>query len=326
MSTPRQRIVFLDAKTFGDVSLQRFTERWHCTIHQVTSATEVAPCLKGHTVAVTNKVPIDRATLGTREAVDLRLIAVAATGTDIIDREAAAKLGVKVCNVPGYATQSVAQFTIALILELATHISRYGEIVKTGAWEKSPVFSLLDFPTMELSGKKLGIIGYGNIGRTVAAMARALGMEVLIAARPGSDEPVSSGRLAVDELLRQSDIVTLHCPLTAQTKNLINEHSLSLMKPTAFLINTARGALIDEAALIEALRKRRLAAAALDAISREPPTTDQPIIKATKELDNLLVTPHTAWSAREARERLLFEVAENIRSFFDGKQRNLVAP
>ena len=324
MPTAQPRIVFLDAKTFGDVSLKPFTERWHCTIHQVTSAAEVAQRLKGHIVVVTNKVPIDQATLGTREAADLRLIAVAATGTDIIDREAAAKLGIKVCNVPGYATQSVAQFTIALILGLATRVSQYGEIVRTGAWEKSPVFSLLDFPTTELIGKKLGIIGYGNIGRSVAAMARALGMEVLIAARPGSDEPASSGRLAIEELLQQSDIVTLHCPLTTQTKNLINEHSLPLMKPTAFLINTARGALIDEAALIEALRKKQLAAAALDVISREPPTTDHPIIKAAKELDNLLVTPHTAWSAREARERLLFEVAENIRSFFYGKPRNLV--
>jgi glycerate dehydrogenase len=146
----------------------------------------------------------------------------------------------------------------------------------------------------------------------------------LIAVRPGSDKPASSGRLAVEELLRQSDIITLHCPLTAQTINLINEHSLSVMKPTAFLINTARGALIDEAALIEALRKKQLAAGALDVISREPPTTDHPIIKAAKELDNLLVTPHTAWSAREARERLLFEVAENIGSFFDGIPRNLV--
>jgi glycerate dehydrogenase len=326
MITTPPRIVFLDAKTYGDVSLERFTKQWQCTVHQVTSAAEVVQRLKGFTVAVTNKVALDQATLSTREAADLRLIAVAATGTDIIDREAAARLGVKVCNVPGYATQSVAQFTLALILELATHVGRYGQAVRAGTWEKSPIFSLLDFPAIELSGKKLGIVGYGNIGRTVATMARALGMEVLIAARPGSNEPAPSGRLAVEELLRQSDIVTLHCPLTAQTKNLINEHSLSLMKSSAFLINTARGALIDESALVEALRRKTLAGAALDAISREPPTADHPIIRAAKELDNLLVTPHTAWSAREARERLLLEVAENIRCFFAGKPRNLVAP
>jgi glycerate dehydrogenase len=324
MPTAQPRIVFLDAKTFGDVSLKPFTEPWHCTIHQVTSAAEVAQRLKDHSVAVTNKVPIDQATLGTPEAADLRLIAVAATGTDIIDREAAKQCEVRVCNVPGYAAQSVAQFTMALILELATSVGRYRDAVRSGAWERSRVFTLLDLPSTELKGKKLGIIGYGNIGRSVAEMARAFGMEILIAVRPGTDPAQNSDRVPVEQLLRQSDIVTLHCPLTTQTKNLINEHSLSLMKPTAFLINTARGALIDEAALVEALRKKQLAAAALDVISREPPTTDHPIIKAAKELDNLLVTPHTAWSAREARERLLFEVAENIRSFFYGKPRNLV--
>ena len=324
MTTLRPRIVFLDARTFGDVSLEPFTERWQCAIYQITSPAEVVNRLKDNAVAVTNKVPIDHSILSKPEARDLQLIAVAATGTDIIDRQAANKLGIKVCNVPGYATQSVAQFTMALILELATHVGGYGKVVKAGAWQKSSVFSLLDFPTMELKGKKLGIIGYGNIGRTVAAMARSCGMEVLIAGRPGSDEPISSGRISVEQLLQESDIVTLHCPLTPRTENLINEHTLSLMKPTAFLINTARGALVDEAALIEALRTRRLAAAALDVISQEPPAADHPIVEAAKELDNLLVTPHTAWSAREARERLLSEVADNISAFFDGRPRNLV--
>jgi len=324
MTATDPRIVFLDAATYGDVSLRHFTERWRCTIHQVTSPAEVCPRLTGHSIAVTNKVVIDQAVLRAPEARDLKLIAVAATGTDIIDREAAKKLGVKVCNVPGYATPSVAQFTMALILELATRAGRYGEAVKAGAWQRSPIFTLLDFSAIELKGKKLGIIGYGNIGRAVAEMARAFGMEVLIAARPGTQTPAAPDRISVEQLLRQSDIVTLHCPLTAQTKNLINEQSLSWMKPTAFLINTARGALIDEAALIEALRKKQLAAAALDVISREPPQADHPIIQAVNELDNLLVTPHTAWSARESRERLLAEVAENISSFLEGKPRNLV--
>ena len=311
MTTLRPRIVFLDARTFGDVSLEPFTERWQCAIYQITSPAEVVNRLKDNAVAVTNKVAIDHSILSKPEARDLQLIAVAATGTDIIDRQAANKLGIKVCNVPGYATQSVAQFTMALFLELATHVGGYGKVVKAGAWQKSSVFSLLD-------------IGYGNIGRTVTAMARSCGMEVLIVGRPGSDEPISSGRISVEQLLQESDIVTLHCPLTPRTENLINEHTLSLMKPTAFLINTARGALVDEAALIEALRTRRLAAAALDVISQEPPAADHPIVEAAKELDNLLVTPHTAWSAREARERLLSEVANNISAFFDGRPRNLV--
>ena len=325
MSRARPRVVFLDAATYGDISLRRFTETWDCTVHQVTAPGETAQRLAGHMIAVTNKVVIDKATLNSAEARDLKLIAVAATGTDIIDREQAVRRDVKVCNVPGYATESVAQFTMALMLELATRAGRYGDAVKLGEWEKSAIFSLLNYPTMELGGKKLGIVGYGNIGQTVAQMARGFGLEVLIAARPGSNRTIPKDRISLDQLLRQADIVSLHCPLTPETRNLINEQSLALMKPTAFLINTARGALVDEAALIEALRQKRIAAAALDVISKEPPPADYPIIQAAKELDNLIVTPHTAWSAREARERLLHEVKENIAAFLENKPRNLVA-
>lgn len=321
----RPKIVFLDAATYGDISLQPFIDRWECTIHQVTTPAEVRARVQGHTVAVTNKVVMDRSVLTSAEAGELRLIAVAATGTDIIDRAAANQNRIKVCNVPGYATQSVAQFTLALILELATRASRYGQAVRSGAWQRSPIFTLLDFPNIELENKRLGVIGYGNIGRSVAAMAQGFGMEPVIAARPGSSGPIPPGRVSLAELLRTADVVTLHCPLTPETRNLINQQTLSLMKPSAFLINTARGALIDEPALIQALRQRYIAAAALDVISREPPPPDDPILQAAKELDNLLVTPHTAWSAREARERLLRDVAENISGFFEGKPRNVVS-
>jgi len=332
MSCRQTRVVFLDAATYGDVSLKRFMDSWGCTVHQVTSPSETILRLAGHSVVVTNKVVIDRPVLSSPEAKDLRLIAVAATGTDIIDREEAARRGVKVCNVPGYATQSVAQFTMALILELATRVGKYSEAVKAGEWQKSPVFSLLTYPTVELNGKKLGIVGYGNIGQTVAKMARGLGMEVLIAARgelgrtaqPGSAQPVPDDRISLEQLFRQADIVSLHCPLTPENRNLINAQTLSLMKPTAFLINTARGALIDETALIDALRQKRIAAAALDVISKEPPPADHPMVLAAEGLDNLIVTPHTAWSAREARERLLREVEENISVFLRGEPRNLV--
>jgi glycerate dehydrogenase len=302
-------------------------------VHQVTSPSETIRRIAGHSVVVTNKVVIDGTVLNAAEARELKLIAVAATGTDIIDREEAARRGVKVCNVPGYAAQSVAQFTMALILELASRVGKYGEAVKAGEWQKSPVFSLLTYPTVELNGKKLGIVGYGNIGQTVANMARGFGMEVLIAARgelgrtarPGSAQPVPGDRISLEQLFRQADIISLHCPLTPENGNLINAQTLSLMKPSAFLINTARGALIDEAALIEALRQKRIAAAALDVISKEPPPADHPMVLAAKELDNLIVTPHTAWSAREARERLLEEVAENIAAFLQGRDRNRVA-
>ena len=325
MSAQQPRIVVLDAATYGDVSLQGFTDKWDCTVHQVTRPDETAARLAGHSIAVTNKVVIDKAILNSPEARDLKLIAVAATGTDIIDRDEATRRGVKVCNVPGYATQSVAQFTMTLILELATRAGRYGGAVKNGEWEKSPVFSLLTYPSLELSGKKLGIVGYGSIGKAVAQMARGFGLKILIAVRPGTPGATANPRIPVDQLLRQADIVSLHCPLTPQTRNLINEHSLSLMKPSAFLVNTARGALLDEAALIDALRKKRIAGAALDVISKEPPPAEHPIIVAAKELDSLIVTPHTAWSAREARERLLKEVEENIAAFLQGHDRNRVA-
>jgi glycerate dehydrogenase len=318
------KIVFLDAATFGDVSLKRFSEIGDCKIYQVTKPSETIARLADQEIVVTNKRAIDQAALAAPESQNLSLIAVAATGTDIIDQAAARKRGVKVCNVPGYAAQSVAQFTMALIIELATHAGRYAGDVKAGMWQKSPVFSLLTYPSIELTGRTLAIIGYGNIGREVARMAGGFGMEVLVAARPGATEPPASDRVPLEQLLSQADIVSLHCALTPQTKNLINDERLRLMKPSAFLINTARGALIDEAALIQALSERRLAAAALDVISEEPPAADHPIIVAASALDNLVVTPHTAWSARQARERLLKEVAENISAFLAGRDRNLV--
>ncbi|HEY1373693.1 MAG TPA: D-2-hydroxyacid dehydrogenase [Candidatus Binatia bacterium] len=318
------RIVFLDAATFGDVPLDRFTERWDCTIHQQTTPAEILSRIEAFPVVVANKVLLDRTTLNAPEARSLKFIAEAATGTDNIDLAAARERGLAVANVPGYAAQSVAQFTIALILELATRAGGYMDVVRCGHWEESPIYTRLDFPTTELAGKKLGIVGYGNIGRRVAEMARALGMEVLVARRPGAKE-TKAARLPLDKLLAEVDFLSLHAPLTPATKNLIDAAALARMKTGAFLVNTARGALVDEDALIDALRNKRLAGAALDVISREPPPADHPIIHAAKELDNLLVTPHCAWSAREARERLLGEVAENILAFLNGRERNRVA-
>jgi glycerate dehydrogenase len=325
MTSEQPKIVFLDAATYGDIALDRFTRRWNCSVHQVTSPGETVQRVADHSIVVTNKVVIDKAVLHAPSARSLKLIAVAATGTDIIDREEAARRGVKVCNVPGYASQSVAQFTLALILQLATNAGKYGAAVKAGEWQKSPVFSLLKFPTIELAGKKLGIVGYGSIGKTVAHMARALGMEILVAARPGTEGAMPDDRMALTDLLRESDVVSLHCPLTPETRNLINARTLALMKPSSFLINTARGALIDENTLIEALRDQRIAGAALDVISQEPPAADHPMIVASAELENLFITPHTAWSARESRERLLHEVEENIAAFWHGIDRNRIA-
>ena len=318
-------IVFLDASTFGDVSLKRFSESWNCAVHRVTAPAEAAERVCGRDVIVLNKVVIDEALLDSAAAKDLKMIAIAATGTDNVDLEAARARGIRVCNVPGYAAQSVAQFTVALILELATRVGGYGELVRAGAWEKSPIYTLLEFPSFELAGKSLGIVGYGNIGRRVAEMARGFGLETLIAARPGSEGPGPQGRLPLDEVLKRSDIVSLHCPLTPQTRNLVDSRALALMKPGALLINAARGGLVDAEALIQALREKRLAGAAVDVLTQEPPPPDHPLIKAAKELDNLLVTPHCAWSAREARQRLMDEVLENILAFTRGQDRNRVA-
>ena len=318
-------IVFLDASTFGDVALKRFSEIWNCASHKVTAPAEVAERLRGRDVVILNKVVLDGALLDSAAAKDLKMIAIAATGTDNVDLEAARARGIRVCNVPGYAAQSVAQFTVALILELATRVGGYGELVRAGAWEKSPIYTLLEFPSFELAGKSLGIVGYGNIGRRVAEMARGFGLETLIAARPGSEGPGPQGRLPLDEVLKRSDIVSLHCPLTPQTRNLVDSRALALMKPGALLINAARGGLVDAEALIQALREKRLAGAAVDVLTQEPPPPDHPLIKAAKELDNLLVTPHCAWSAREARQRLMDEVLENILAFTRGQDRNRVA-
>ncbi len=325
MSQAPLRLVFLDAATFGDISLDRFKTNWDCTIHPLSASSEIPERLEGYQAAVINKVALDRSILDMPTARELRLIVVAATGTDNVDLKVARARGIKVCNVPGYASHSVARFTMSLILELTKHAGRYGQVVRAGAWQISLMFTRFDFPSVELYGKKLGIIGYGSIGRSVAEMARGLGMVVLVSARPGSPGPTPASRLDLDVLLEQSDVVTLHCPLTPQTKNLIASRALALMKPSAFLINTARGGLVDEPALIEALREGRLAGAALDVLTEEPPSPDHPIIRATQELDNLLVTPHCAWSAYEARQRLLDEVAENILAFLEGRERNCVA-
>ncbi|MFH1538990.1 MAG: NAD(P)-dependent oxidoreductase, partial [bacterium] len=254
-----------------------------------------------------------------------KLIAIAATGTNNVDLGAAGERGLPVCNVAGYSTSAVVQQTFGYIIELASCVGRYAGDVREGEWEKSPIFTLLTRRCVELRGKTLGVVGYGQIGRGVAGAARGFGMDVLVAARPGTEGPLPEGRVALDEMLRRADVVSLHCPLTPETQGLIGEREIGLMKPTAFLINAARGGIVDEAALIKALREKRLAGAAADVLAEEPPSPGHPMVEAAKELDNLIVTPHTAWAALEARQRLVDEVAENIAAFERGDERNRVA-
>ncbi|MGH7835184.1 MAG: D-2-hydroxyacid dehydrogenase [Candidatus Binatia bacterium] len=319
------RIVFLDAGTVGDVSFESFRPEWQCVFHEFSSSAQVRNRLAGNRVAIVNKVALDTSILHDEAARELKLIAVAATGTDNVGLAAARERGIQVRNVPGYAGRSVAQFTMGLILELASSACAGINAVREGRWEKSRAFSLLDFPSMELAGKTLGIVGYGNIGRMVGEMASNFDMNVVVSARPRTLPPHPAGRRPFDEVLKSADFLTLHCPLTPESRGLIDERALALMKPSAFLINTARGALVDDRALVEALEQKRLGGAALDVLTKEPPPADHPLIVAAKRLNNLLVTPHCAWTAREARQRLIEEVAENIAAFIRGEDRNRVA-
>jgi glycerate dehydrogenase len=313
--------VFLDLGTVarGDLDLSRLTAacaRW--SIHDYTMPGETSSRMTGAQVVVTNKVLLDRAALAA--APDLRLVCLTATGTNNVDLDAARDLGVAVANVTGYATAAVAQHVFALILAHATRLLDYRAAVAAGAWSSSPQFCLLDYPIFELGGKTLGIVGYGELGRAVARIGAAFGMEVLIAQRPGG--PPQDGRLPLAELLPRVDVLSLHCPLADNTRDLIGATELALMRPTALLVNTARGGLVDGVALASALRAGTIGGAALDVLSAEPPPPGHPLL--APDIPNLILTPHTAWASREARQRVLDEVAENISAFAAGERRNRV--
>lgn len=251
----------------------------------------------------------------------LKLICVAATGTNNIDLLAASARGIEVRNVRGYATPSVVQHTWGLILALATRLANYRDAIRRGDWSVSPQFCLLDYPITELAGKKLGILGFGELGRAVAAVAPAFGMEVLVGRLPG--RPPAPQRVPLATVLAESDVLSLHCPLTAQTAGLIGARELACMKSSAWLINTARGGLVDEYALAAALRSGYLGGAALDVLSQEPPRASHPLL--APDLQTLLLTPHTAWASQAARQRLVLLLADNIRAYRAGRPCRAVA-
>jgi len=290
---------------------------------------EIDARISGCQILIVNKVDLDRARLSAA-APSLKLVVLAATGTDNVDLAAARELGIAVANIRSYATPSVVQHVFGLILALTLRLDEYRQLLARGAWETSPHFCLLDYPTRELAGRTLGIVGYGQLGQAVGAVGRAFGMHVIAArslreAPAGTPVPDAAAvhRLGLQELLTAADVVSLHCPLTPASRHLINRESLARMRGDAVLINTARGGLVDPVALVEALQSGHLGGAGIDVLAEEPPAAGNPLLQA--RLPNLLVTPHIAWAARESRQRALDEVVHNIRDFLSGGQRNRVA-
>lgn len=313
------KIVVLDGRGLnpGDLSYACLEEFGSVTVYQHTDTPAQAIARIGSSeIVLVNKVPI------TREILDacpsIRLICVLATGYNVVDCQACAQRGIPVTNVPAYGTAAVAQFTMALILELCHRVGLHNHSVHQGDWCRSETFCYWLTPQMELAGKTLGIIGYGRIGQAVGALARAFGMEVLAyhPRRNLSGKPY----VELDTLLERSDILSLHCPLFPETQHLINRETIAKMKDGAMLINTARGALVEESALAQALNAGKLRGAAVDVVSQEPMTPDNPLLSCK----NCVITPHIAWAPVESRQRLLDCVVENIRSYLAGHPQNVV--
>lgn len=291
-------------------------------IHDRSSPEEVAERARSASVLITNKAHIPAEVINASP--DLRFIAVSATGVDCVDVAAAGRRGILVSNVPEYGTDSVAQFTFALLLELCHHVGRHAGAVRDGEWARSSDFCFWQPPLIELAGKTMGIVGFGRIGRRVGELAHAFGMKVLVHSRSHSAAPAYQpfGWSSVEELFSQADILSLHCPLTAETAGLVNRERLQLVKPDAFLLNTSRGGLVVEHDLADALNDGRLAGAAVDVVSEEPICPDNPVLSAR----NCLITPHIAWATRAARRRLLTATVANVANFLAGRPTNVVNP
>lgn len=313
------RGVILDTATVGETSVTPITSigsQWQCFDH--TEPEAVNERIMDAEIVVTNKVVVDANAI--RSASDLKFIAIMATGTNVVDLKAASKANVPVANVRAYGTPSVAQHTLTLMLNLATNIPNYARDVSEGAWQQSTTFALLNRPIFELSGKTLGIVGYGELGSAVAKLAEAFGMCVLRYQRPHTKPPAPGLPLA--DLAEQSDFLSLHCPLTDNNHHLIDEAILERLGPQGFLINTARGGLVNSEHLLHALRTEQIAGAALDVLEQEPPTALEPLLQ--EQFDNLIITPHSAWAAIESRQRVVQAVADNIAAFQRGEPQNLV--
>lgn len=315
------RIVVLDGYTLnpGDLSWDALAVMGDLKVHDRTLPDDVVDRAQNTLIVLTNKTVLSKSCI---EALpDLSYIGVLATGTNIVDLEAASQKGIIVTNVPEYGTQSVAQMVFAHILNLCQHVGEHSQSVLQGAWERSLDFCYWEFPLIELTGLALGIVGYGRIGRAVGQLGSALGMHILVHDNVTPTDLESNIKsVELDALFQQSDIVSLHCPLTANTERLVSQKRLEMMKPTAFLINTSRGPLIDEMALAEALNKGMIAGAGLDVLVQEPPVSDNPLLTAR----NCYITAHIAWATLSARKRLLETTIDNIKAFLNGSPQNVV--
>lgn len=314
------RIVVLDGYTLnpGDLSWWELEALGPCTIYDRSSPEEVVPRARDAEIVLTNKVVLSREVIGQLER--LRYIGVLATGYNVVDVDAARQRGILVTNVPTYGSASVAQMTFAHLLNLAQHVGQHAASVAAGRWSASVDWCYWDYPLVELAGLTMGIVGLGRIGQATARLALAAGMEVLACDVQPIVPPPGVGVVDLDTLFRRSDVVCLHCPLTPATERLVNRQRLAQMKPSAFLINTSRGGLVDEQALAEALNRGQIAGAGLDVLSAEPPAPDNPLLKAK----NCYITPHIAWATKAARQRLLRIVVENVRGFLAGRPQNVV--
>jgi glycerate dehydrogenase len=308
------KIVFLDRETL-DATLREPNFPHEYTEYAVTAVDEVVEKLKGATIAITNKVPLREETL--KRLPDLKLIAVAATGTDVIDKAYAQARGITVSNIRNYAYNTLPEHVLALIFALRRNIVNYHNSVLAGRWGEARQFCYFDYPIYDIAGSTLGIIGYGALGKSIETRAKALGMNVLVNdVIPGPDI------VDVPTILREADVVTLNLPLTPQTKNMIGAAELASMKKTAVIINTARGGIIDEAALVDALRNGVIAGAGMDVLTVEPPKQGNILIDPT--IPNLIVTPHVAWASKEAMQVLADQLIDNIDAFVAGAPRNVV--
>ncbi len=318
----QRRAVFLDHTSLdlGDLDLAPWRETFsELVLHGSTTPDQVAERLKDADVAISNKIMIDAATFAV--CPKLKLVLVTATGVNNVDLDAARKHGVVVSNCQGYGTPSVAQHTLMLLLAMATRLPDYQQAIHQGQWQKSKQFCLLDFPIVELEGKTLGLLGHGELGGAVAKLAEAFGMRVLSGQIPG--RPARPDRVPLNELLPQVDALTLHCPLNEHTRDMIGAHELSLLKPKAFIVNTARGGLINEQALADALRNGHLGGAATDVLTVEPPVNGNPLLSG--DIPRLIITPHSAWGSQEARQRIVGQINENALAFYEGKPVRVVS-